>query len=93
MRLNQGMNGLHAIPVKWVHMSWANRPNVYVVLLQIVLAVSQLMWCKDLTTCLTSDDIIEQVKQAEQRCFQVTNICKMMLFNLLDRILTGWQNW
>ena len=44
------------------------------VLLQVVLAVSQLMWCKDLTTCLTSDDVMEQVKQAEQRCFQVTDI-------------------
>lgn len=40
---------------------------------QVVLSVSQLMWCKDLTTCLTSDDIMEQVKQAEQRCFQVTS--------------------
>lgn len=64
------------------------------VLLQVVLAVSQLMWCKDLTTCLTSDDVMEQVKQAEQRCFQVTDIfLEMMLFSLLDRILTGWQNW
>jgi len=32
------------------------------------------MWCKDLTACLTSDDIMEQVKQAEQRCFQVTAV-------------------
>lgn len=66
----------------------------YNILLQVVLSVSQLMWCKDLTTCLTSDDIMEQVKQAEQRCFQVTDICKMMLFyGLLYRILTGWQSW
>ncbi|XP_065911794.1 dynein axonemal heavy chain 6-like [Dysidea avara] len=40
---------------------------------QVVLSVSQMMWCKDLTTCLSSDNIVEEVKQAEQRCFQNLN--------------------
>ena len=40
---------------------------------QVVLTVSQIMWCCDLTECLTTTEgsVVEEVKQAEQRCFQV----------------------
>lgn len=33
------------------------------------------MWCRDLTECLTTTEgsVVEEVKQAEQRCFQVSN--------------------
>ena len=42
-------------------------------LIQVVLTVSQIMWCRDLTNCLTRDDghVLEAVQDAEQRCFQV----------------------
>lgn len=42
---------------------------------QVVLTVSQIMWCRDLTECLTTTEgsVVEEVKQAEQRCFQVSN--------------------
>ncbi len=41
--------------------------------LQVVIAVSQVMWCRDLTNCLTDDeDVLSAIKGAEQRCFQVT---------------------
>ena len=41
---------------------------------QIVLMVSQIMWCRDLTECLQGDkeSIAEKVKGAEQRCFDVS---------------------
>lgn len=41
---------------------------------QVVLTVSQIMWCCDLTECLTTTEgsVVEEVKQAEQRCFQVS---------------------
>ncbi len=40
---------------------------------QLVISVSQIMWCRDLTECLTSGDehIAAAVKGAEERCFQV----------------------
>ncbi len=41
-------------------------------MLQVVIAVSQVMWCRDLTDCLTDDeDVLSAIKGAEQRCFQV----------------------
>lgn len=45
-----------------------------VYLSQVVLTVSQIMWCCDLTECLTTTEgsVVEEVKQAEQRCFQVS---------------------
>lgn len=44
-------------------------------IVQVVLTVSQIMWCRDLTECLTTTEgsVVEEVKQAEQRCFQVSN--------------------
>ncbi len=41
---------------------------------QIVISVSQIMWCRDLTKCLSVKDgeVVEAVKGAEQRCFEVT---------------------
>ena len=43
-------------------------------IVQVVLTVSQIMWCRDLTECLTTTEgsVVEEVKQAEQRCFQVS---------------------
>ena len=39
---------------------------------QVVIAVSQVMWCRDLTECLTDEeDVLTAVKDAEQRCFKV----------------------
>ena len=38
------------------------------------MTVSQIMWCKDLTECLmkgSPDEVLEAVKGAEQRCFDV----------------------
>ena len=34
------------------------------------------MWCKDLTQCLTAkeDIVLEAVKEAEKRCFQVSKV-------------------
>lgn len=40
--------------------------------------MSQIMWCKDLTECLTSSEVQEAVKGAEQRCFAVRNIMKVV---------------
>ncbi len=41
---------------------------------QVVISVSQIMWCRDLTECLTGEDgsVVEAVKGAEERCFQVS---------------------
>ena len=45
----------------------------YLRCLQVVLTVSQIMWCRDLTECLTATEgsVLEEVKEAEQRCIQV----------------------
>lgn len=42
---------------------------------QVIISVSQIMWCRDLTTCLSADeeDVVEAVKGAEGRCFQNLN--------------------
>jgi dynein heavy chain len=42
---------------------------------QVVLTVSQIMWCQDLTECLTCDEdkVLEAVQGAEERCFQNLN--------------------
>ncbi|KAJ7377613.1 Dynein heavy chain 6, axonemal [Desmophyllum pertusum] len=43
---------------------------------QIVLTVSQTMWCKDITECLvTEGDRLEAMKGAEQMC--ITNLNKL----------------
>lgn len=43
---------------------------------QVVLTVSQIMWCRDLTECLTSEeDILGAVRGAEELCFQ--NLTKL----------------
>lgn len=40
--------------------------------LQIVLSVSQIMWCQGLTVALSSEqNILEAVKGCEQNCFEV----------------------
>lgn len=37
-----------------------------------MIAVSQIMFCRDLTDCLdTTDNVLDAVKEAEERCFQV----------------------
>ena len=55
--------------------------DVRSVCLQVVLTVSQIMWCRDLTECLTTEDgdVLEAVQQAEQRCFQVGLGCLNLL--------------
>lgn len=46
------------------------------------------MWCKDLTECLTASEVKEAVKEAEQRCFAVRNIMKVVYIkNWFDCIL------
>ena len=40
---------------------------------QVVLTVSQIMWCLDLTQSLMSENIIEAVKESEQKCFNNLN--------------------
>ena len=41
---------------------------------QVVLTVSQIMWNRDLTECLVGEGtVLQRVKEAEQRCFQVRN--------------------
>ncbi len=42
--------------------------------MQVVIAVSQIMFCRDMTGCLsaTQGNILDAVKNAEQRCFQVS---------------------
>ena len=47
--------------------------HLFADVLQVVLTVSQIMWCCDLTQCLTATEgsVAEEVKQAEQRCIQV----------------------
>lgn len=38
------------------------------------------MWCRDLTECLTADEnVLEAVKGAEERCFQV---CTGLNYNI-----------
>lgn len=45
----------------------------------MVIAVSQIMFCRDLTECLSTaeDSVLDAVKEAEQRCFQVSVIVSM----------------
>lgn len=39
---------------------------------QIVLTISQTMWCRDITNCLaTEGDVLEAMKDAEEKSFQV----------------------
>ena len=41
---------------------------------QVILTVAQIMWCRDLTECFTlEDDVLGEVKGAEERCFQNLN--------------------
>ena len=51
----------------------------------MVLTVSQIMWCRDLTNCLTRDDgqILEAVQEADQRCFQVSFSSASLLCKIL----------
>ena len=57
--------------------NFTDKKNIYMcdlhVLIQVVLTVSQIMWCRDLTECLNKEDdqILEAVQAAEKRCFQV----------------------
>jgi len=45
------------------------------VFLQIVLTVSQTMWCRDITECLISEgDRLQAMKGAEQICVQVIDL-------------------
>ena len=41
--------------------------------MQIVVAVSQIMFCRDLTECLNADEgnILEAIRDAEKTCFEV----------------------
>lgn len=55
--------------------------------LQVVLTVSQIMWCRDLTECLTSEEDVEAaVAEAEQRCFQVH-----FLINTVVLVIALWR--
>ncbi|XP_028414460.1 dynein heavy chain 6, axonemal-like [Dendronephthya gigantea] len=54
---------------------------------QVVLTVSQTMWCRDLTKCLTSDgDRLEELKQAEQTSFQSLNKLAALVRGELPKI-------
>jgi dynein heavy chain len=59
---------------------------------QVVIAVSQIMFCRDLTECLgTKDGVLDAVKGAEQRCFQNLNnlagLVRGVLPNLIRKII------
>ena len=43
--------------------------------------MSEIMWCRDLTQCLTTTDgpVIEAVKGAEDRCFEVQCIIQCIV--------------
>ncbi|XP_065178852.1 dynein axonemal heavy chain 6-like [Sycon ciliatum] len=63
---------------------------------QVVLTVSQIMWCRDLTECLMAEDhedVLKNVKEAEQRCFQNLNklagLVRGVLPKLVRSILTA----
>lgn len=48
------------------------KSNVFIVCWQIVLMISQTMWCRDITECLTSDgDRLEGMKVQEKKSFEV----------------------
>ena len=56
-------HSFHAFQLKVIPFSFS---------LQIVLTVSQTMWCRDITECLiTEGDRLEAMKGAEQMCVQV----------------------
>ncbi len=59
-------------------------------MLQVVIAVSQVMWCRDLTDCLTDDeDVLSAIKGAEQRCFQVpSHVHLTVLINMYTYLCT-----
>ena len=64
--------------------------NMYMLLylyLQVVLTVSQIKWCCDLTECLSKeeDEVLEAVQGAENRCFQVRALLHYK-HNLIVRI-------
>lgn len=49
---------------------------------QIVLTVSQIVWCRDVTEVLESDmDRLEGMKMFEQKCFKVRGRSKFFLLN------------
>ena len=61
---------------------------------KVVIAVSQIMFCRDLTECLgAKDGVLDAVKGAEQRCFQVFKdyaISNFYLFIFLELEQSGW---
>lgn len=53
---------------------------------QIVLTVSQTMWCRDITECLISEgDRLEAMKDAEQMCVQVFQLLCMRISRGIER--------
>ena len=61
--------GLGAHAIGWSLVSFTRDLSVSY---QIVLTISQTMWCRDITNCLaTEGDVLEAMKDAEEKSFQV----------------------
>ena len=58
--------------------------DIYWGFFKVVLTVSQLIWCRDVTEILEGDfDRLEGMKEFEQKCFKVLDfICLVLLFQI-----------
>ena len=55
---------------------------------QVVLAVSQIMWCRDLTEALQrEEDVLEAVKECEEMCFMNLNKLAELVRGVLPKLV------
>ena len=55
---------------------------------QVVLAVSQIMWCRDLTEALQrEEDVLQAVKECEEMCFMNLNKLAELVRGVLPKLV------
>ena len=54
---------------------------------QVVLAVSQIMWCRDLTEALQGGNVLDDVKACEERCFMNLNNLAELVRGVLPKLV------